>query len=560
MPTPRTDEEELRLAIEAYYEHSGNKAEAARACGLHTNTYRSRLDTACQRLGVKLGKVAEGRVDPVGSRPCKLPRKGHVSYYVLTSIQNNTKLHPGFNNLLAYVDWLDARETSSCRLMVGTFSYQMASYGPKAVKRGKHRGAILNEKLKYAPEAEQYIVDESTELAPGLIWCGEQNILPTAKHPLTAMEDYNGRSSNVVPHAKIAMESVPSMPDEATKFNYSTGVMTQRNYIQKRAGIIAEQNHDYGAVLVSVDHDGNWWVRQLYLGPDDEIMDVGPPGTVGVRVQAGVVSEEYVVEGVHWGDAHASEMERWVRDLAWGKDGVMDTLRPTYQFMNDLFSMRSRTHHEIRDFHRMYEKHTDEEESVEDELRLTADFLAEASRDYCETVVVPSNHDRHLSRWLNEADFRLDPLNAKFFCLAQYAVLDAMDRGDKDFNVLEWALQYVHGGRFPDETNVRFLGEDESFVIARDKRGKGGVEEGLHGDLGSNGGKGSTQSLTKMGRLLNKGHDHIAAIRGRVFSAGACALRFVFMKGPSSHSISHIVTYKNAARTIMTMWAGAWRA
>ena len=552
----RISDDELRLDAEAYFEHNGNKSEAARARGLKRVTYHDRLAQATQRLGITLSKVAEGRVEPIGSVPCRLPRRGHVQHYILSSIQNNTPLHPGFNNLVAYSDWLDGRDWSACRLMVGTFSYQLATYGPKAVKRGKHRGTVLNEALKYAPEAERYIVDESVELAPGLIWCGEQNILPTAKRPLTSMEDYNGRSSNIVPHSKIAMDSVASMADEATKFNYATGTVTQMNYIQKRAGIIAEQHHDYGAALVTVDHDGNWWVRQLYIGADDEVMDVGPAGVVGVRVQAGIVNEELVVEGINWGDAHSSEMDRWVRELAWGEGGVLDTLKPSYQFMNDLFSMRSRTHHEIRDFHRMYEKHMDEEESVEDELKVTADFLGEACREWCETVVVPSNHDRHLTRWLNEADFRLDPINAKFFCLAQWTVLDAMDRGDKDFNVFEWAI--LRAGVTSE--GVRFLGEDESFVIAKDARGKGGVEGGLHGDQGPNGARGSTRNLTKLGRPLNKGHDHKAGIDGPVFSAGSCAIRLPYMSGPSAHSISHIVTYKNAARTILTMWADDWRA
>ncbi len=107
---------------------------------------------------------------------------------------------------------------------------------------------------------------------------------------------------------------------------------------------------------------------------------------------------------------------------------------------------------------------------------------------------------------------------------------------------------------------VRFLGEDESFVVAKDKRGKGGVECGLHGDRGPNGARGSTRNLTKLGRPLNKGHDHKAGIDGKVFSAGACAIRLPYMKGPSAHSISHIVTYKNAARSILTMWANDWRA
>ena len=174
--------------------------------------------------------------------------------------------------------------------------------------------------------------------------------------------------------------------------------------------------------------------------------------------------------------------------------------------------------------------------------------------------MVPSNHDRHLERWLNEADFRLDPLNAKFFCLAQYALLDAVDKGNRDFNILEWAIDRAMRRAGVAGVGVRFLGEDESFVIARDPRDKGGVECGLHGDLGPNGARGSTRSLTKLGRPLNKGHDHKAGIDGPVFSAGACVIRLPYMSGPSSHSISHIVTYKNAARAIMTMWADDWRA
>ncbi len=544
---PVTDEE-LQLDVEAYYAHGGNKSEAARARGLKRQTYASRLSVAEQRLGARLGKVVDGRVEMAESVKLRLPRKGYVKHYICTSIQNNTHLHPGFNNLVAYLEWLDSQERSSCEMLIGTYSYQLGTYGPKAVKRGKHKVASQREELWYAPEAEQYIRDESVELAPGLVWGGENNILPTTRHPLTSFESYNGRKSNVVPHAKIAMESVVSMADEATKFNYTTGTVTQRNYIQKRAGILAEQEHDYGAALICVDHEGNWWVRQLHIDEDDAIMDLGPDGYGGVRVQAGKVHHEDVVSSIYWGDAHPSELEMWVRELAWGPDGMLDQLRPDFQFFGDLFSMRSRTHHEIRDFHRTYAKHAEDEETVEEEVRITADFVNEAVRDWLETVVVSSNHDRHLDRWLNEADFRLDPVNAKFFCELQWQVLDALDRGDKDFNVLEYALK-----RAGSPEHVRFLALDESFVLE-------GVENGLHGDMGPNGSRGSTRGLTKMGRKINKGHDHTAAIRLQVYSSGACSLSFPFMRGPNSHSVSHIVTYKNGARAIVTMWSYKWRA
>ncbi len=543
---------ELELDVRAYYDQSGDRSAAARSRGLKRQTYNDRIRMAENRLGIKLGKVADGRIAAVAHVKAKLPKKGHVARYILTSIQNNTHLHPGFNNILAYRDWLESLEDGTCQLMVGTFSYQKASYGVKAVKRGKHDRAD-SEPLWYAPEAEPFIVDHSVELAPGLVWCGEQNILPTNKLPLRGMEDYNGRSSNIIPHAKIAMDSVASMADEAVKFNYTTGTVTQQNYIQKRVGIMAEQHHNYGAVLVEVDDGGNWWVRQLHIGSDDEVMDVGPRGYSGVHVQTGEVHAELVTEAINWADSHAAEMELWVRELVWGDGGMLDTLHPRKQFMNDVFSMRSRGHHDMKDFHRTYEKHTEEEESVEDEIGLTAVFLSDSVRPWCETVVVHSNHDRHLDRWLNEADFRRDPINARYFCLLQYTLLSRKDRGDKDFSVLEWALKQKACPK-----GVRFLAPDESFVILKDKLG--GIECALHGDQGPNGSRGTTSSLTKLGRAVTKGHDHKATIQGQVYSAGACSLDFPYMSGPHSHSVSHVVAYKNSTRSILTMWDRRWRA
>jgi hypothetical protein len=174
-------------------------------------------------------------------------------------------------------------------------------------------------------------------------------------------------------------------------------------------------------------------------------------------------------------------------------------------------------------------------------------------REFCETVVVVSNHDRHLDRWLNEADFRADPVNARYFCLLQHGLLSALERGDGGFNTLQFALD--HAGF----SEARFLGRGESFVICKDTP-MGGIECGLHGDEGPNGARGSTRNLTKLGRAINKGHDHVAAIRLNVYSAGACSLSFPYMHGPGSHSITHTVTFENGTRQQVTMWAGKFRA
>jgi hypothetical protein len=554
--TPPT-KAELQKDVDAYIAAGGNKSEAARLRGMNRLTYKGRLVMAEKALGVSLGKVVDGRVDYVKATKRPLPPKGAVARYILTSCQNNTHPHSaGLENLLAYGEWTKrTKRGNTFEFIVGSFSYAIDAYGAKAVKRGR---AVTTDALWYAPELVPFIKDESIELAPGLVWSGEMNILPTAVDPLTGLDDYNGRSSNIVPHVKHAMESVASLADEATKFNYSTGAITLRNYIQKRIGIIAERRHTYGALLVEVDSGGSWYVRQLQIGEDGSVYDIGPAGYTGVRVRDGEVDaikvgeQRTFVEALNWGDIHAAEMDLWVRELGWSKGGCIDQLRPRKQFLHDVFSMRSRGHHEMKDFLRTYEKYVDDEGSVEGEVAVTADFLGDAVRPWCESIVVRSNHDRHLDRWINEADPKKDPPNAAYYTKLMNAKLAAMDSGNKDFSILEWALR---GAGAPKV--VRFLGEDESYIIC--KRA-GGIECGLHGDLGPNGSRGSTRNLRKLGRAVNKGHDHQAAIRDKVWSAGACSLNFPYMKGPGAHSISHIVTFDNAARQILTFWNGKFRA
>jgi len=122
--------------------------------------------------------------------------------------------------------------------------------------------------------------------------------------PLSGLETYTGRDSAIVPHAKITMESVASGKHEATKFNYTTGAVTQRNYIQKKAGQRGEQQHSYGGLIVEVDSEGNWYVRQLEAEEaSGEVRDLTlrflPDGRV----------ERSNIEAIVWGDIHEARMD-----------------------------------------------------------------------------------------------------------------------------------------------------------------------------------------------------------------------------------------------------------
>lgn len=504
-----------------------------------TGIPRQTVQNALRDMGLTKEKpLVGGSVKGLKTHEKPLPTEG-VKRYIFTAAQNNTRAHtPFLENLEALAKHYKAE------IHVSRFDYNKSAWR-KSTKPGTADEA---EDTWYDPRLAKYFSDKRLQIAPGLIWCGEMNILPTAERPLSGFETYTGRASGIFPHAKIAMESIISMKDEGTKFNYTTGAVTVRNYIQKKAGLKAEFHHAFGALLVEIDAKGTWFCRQLNATSDGTFYDLT------LRVRKGRVSSKHRAAAINWGDTHAVETDETVKDLAWGPGGMLDVLMPKDQFHNDLFSMRARGHHDLKNCHVMFKRHVDQEGGVYDEVVRTVDLVKKSMRKFCRTRVVDSNHDQHLTRWLREGDFKTDPINARFYLQAQDRYYAAIEEKDEDFHLLEWVLR-----RAGCPKEVHFLRQDESFIIC--KRAGDGIECGMHGDLGPNGARGSARGLSRLSRRANIGHSHSAQIVDGVYQAGTSSrLRLDYVKGPSSHSHSHIVTYANGKRAIITMYDGKWRA
>lgn len=507
------------------YSREGSIGKTARALDVHRKTVQYHL----KKAGVTK-PLAAGLKKGLPTQVATLPEEGQVKRYILTSAQNNTWVNkPVWDNLMLLADHYQAE------VKVARFAYNLQGFQP----------AKGDEELWYDPVLADYISDERIELAPTLVWCGEMNILPTAARPLSQLDTYTGTKSAIIPHVKIAMESIANNKWEPTKFNYTTGTVTNLNYIQKKAGLKAEFHHCFGALLVEVDHLGRWFARQLNADSRNTIYDLD------VKVESGELTTGNRVEAINWGDVHEQELSPAIKELCWGEDGLLNHLRPKYQFMHDLVSFSRRNHHDRKDPHKMFGIHVAGRDSVEGEMESVAQFLVEDSaRDFCTTVVVDSNHDNALTRWLKEADYRRDPVNALFFLRCQTRKYESIAEEDGWFHLVEWVLQ---NKGVPEA--VRFLRVDESFNIC------GEIECGMHGHLGPNGARGTPWNLAKLGSKANTGHTHSAGIRDGLYTAGTCSVMDMgYNSGPSSWSHSHIVTYPNGKRTIVTMWHGAYRA
>lgn len=532
---------------------AGNKTHMGKALGVHRDTIRRLMED----YGIGDKPVVGGYVKSQAPNIMPLPAEGYVKRYLLTAAQNNTKVFDAFmRNLEAYRAWIDAK------LMVSRFTYNKAAYenkfGSHPSKPGRGPTDADHQDLWYDKALEPYICDDPErhgscryQLAPDLQFCAEMNILPTATNPLSELGAYAGHNSAIFPHAKVAMQSPPRMPSDLPRFLYTTGCVTQMNYIQRKAGQKAEFHHVYGALIVEVNSKGDWWVRQINADSNGTFYDI-PNGEV-VKVHKGEITIGHRTEAMNWGDVHASEVDEEVKNLNWDDTGsnkpVIDILRPRKQFMNDLFSMRSQSHHERDKFAARYEKYIKGIDSVSDEVLSTLHLLKLAHRDFCETVVVNSNHDRHGERWLDEANYKADLPNARFFLEAQLDRVKAIEDGKaSDWMFLRWALQ-----QHMDCPKLLFLGMDESYLIGPRHHQ---VECGLHGDLGPNGSRGSTRNLAKLGRRNNKGHDHSATIFEGTYSAGVCQLKLSYNHGPTTWSVSHVVTFLNGKRCILSQRAG----
>lgn len=513
-----------------WQDNEQNYSHTAKHFGISRTTVRNRINTLDDAPQPEVGGQVERLIQASSN-------DGRTRRFLFTSAQNNTWIHEEFvRNLEAFASFLDAQ------IIVGTFTYNMNAYGRMSVKKGT---AKRQEELWYDERICSYILDSRFAVCNRLLWCGEQNILPTAILPLSGLGDYAGRASTIFPHAKIAMESVASGKYEGTKLMFTTGACTLRNYIHKKSGLRADPLHAYGALLVEIDDSGSWFCRQIQADDSGTFYDLDR------KVENGKITDGHRVEAVNWGDLHVAKIEEeQVRIM----EDMLDSLSPRHQFMHDIFDHYARNHHEVKNHHAMFRRHVGATDSVEDEVKSVALFLQRVERAYCDTVVVASNHDDALTRWLRDADYRYDPQNALFFLEAQLECYKAIARGET-FAALPWAC---YRAQCPE--GVRFLSPDESFIVCKTESDDG-IECGMHGHLGVDGARGNARAFARMGRKANVGHSHSARITDGVYVAGVTgSLDMGYNQGPSTWSHSHILTYQNGSRCIVTAWRGKWRA
>lgn len=453
--------------------------------------------------------------------------------YLITAAQNNSGVHTGFlKNLVAYADFLGAE------LLVTGFTYNKGGF--KTVTKN-------DEDVWFASDVSRYRIDGQIRLAPSLVLCAELDVSPTAEYPLSGFERYTEGSSMILGHTKQQLESCAVLKGQRAKMLYSTGVVTLKNYIQRKAGQKAETGHTFGALVVEVKADGRWFVRQIQAEPETgRFYDLNCVVDGG-----GVLFTSQHIAAINWGDHHAEKRDSAVLKVC---ADMRRELQPAINVMHDVLDFAPRNHHNVKDPHWMFEQWAKGSEKVIDAFKSVGEVLT----DFLPALVVESNHDLAADRWLKEQCFKEDPVNALTFLELTTIKYKKILAGEP-CNVLEEGLKLAGFGF--DDHEVAFMRVDDSWRICEGSPiCPNGIELGIHGHTGANGAKGSPKQFQKLGQAMNTGHTHSASIFGGVFTAGVTgALDMGYNVGASSWSHSHIVTYDNGARTIITFWGDSWR-
>lgn len=450
--------------------------------------------------------------------------------YIFTAAQNATPVHKPF-----WAALLQLKEYCGAELVVTPGRYKNPT---------SHWTQGNDDHEWWDQTLTPYLFSGRQKITNRLILLSDIKIEWASNTPLSGMDGFTKNMCGIVGHGNRALNSIAVPQYKHPKIMVTTGACTVPNYTDTKRGKLGEFNHCLGGLIVEVD-DGAFYIRELNADSKGCFIDLNMEFTPeGVRPAGRAIS-------LVMGDTHHRFIKPHVVEATFtARESMVKLLKPQYLVWHDLLDFHSRNHHHKDDWLTKLAAQKGGKEDVRQEVEEAIRFVKKMTPKETKSIIVASNHNDALARWLKEIDFRDDPVNAEFYLeLASMVAKTAhMTEGgaehDDPFRL--YAEKHFAGG------DMRFLRRNESFVLA-------GVEHGLHGDRGPNGARGTTNNLSKIGVKVTKGHSHTAQIVGGCYSVGVSTGPLEYeMGGPSSHSNAHVVEYANGKRSIIFIINGRY--
>ena len=357
---------------------------------------------------------------------------------------------------------------------------------------------------------------------------------PQQINPLTGLTRYGQKDfSLIIASPKVQMETIPVSNTKMPHILHSTGVVTKPNYSYNRIGKIAHQDHVIGGLFVEVKNSEVFHLRQITVDKNKGFYDLGIYYKGNNKENK--TASAFIAGDIHAGFEEESAINCWFN--------CINQTNPEYIFLHDVLDARSISHHEDNNLKAQLDrpKHLD---TLEKELNNLVNTLENWIKNTkSKIMIVSSNHNEFLDRYLAEGRYVNDRFNHR---LALELAIDYLDGK----NPLE---QYcIKNSKLINSDRVTWLKRDQDFKIA-------GIQLGSHGDLGSNGARGSILSMEKAFGKSVTGHSHSPRIIRETRQVGTSAINLGYNRGASGWLLQSGLVYDNGTYQSITSIDGEFK-
>ncbi len=451
--------------------------------------------------------------------------------FVVGSAVNNCDVIPGFWQAIGrYCD-----ERQGARLF-NPIRYN----NPKSPSETER----IRETERWAPELEGHMLDDEIRPHPLLSFMTTK-AQATVDNPLPLR--VNGRTkarSAVIGHPQLCMRTVPTPSEKLPKILYTTGAVTEKRYGESLAGDQADFHHTAAAVVVEIRGD-RFHLREITW--DGEKFIDYDRAYYADRIEIAPRPEALVMGDIHSPYGPAAN----VQHATFGPGSIYEVLRPRRLFLHDTADSKSVNPHEFGKQLTRAAMWAQGKTNLYEEMRKVKGWLRELP-EFEEVLVVRSNHDFFLDRWLEAGERNVEPENKEMYHRLCAEMLAHHRRTGRFPIALEVALNWVDPDlRLPEE--LRFLQFDDPYQILD-------VLLAMHGHLGPDGARGSIKNLARIGARSMVGHSHSPGIWQGVYMVGLSAeYRQGYNVGPSSWLQTHALLHANGYRQMIHIIKKYWR-
>jgi len=462
--------------------------------------------------------------------------------FLVTYAQNNTPTHKKFfSNVKKYA----LKHDAGIHVIAGRYK------NPTSV------GTAIKTEL-WHPDVVPYLDAARHDIHKYVSIMSDIKIQPTAVNPMTGLQAMSGINSCIFGHPKVQMEMIPVLEESKPKMMVTTGSCTISNYTDSKAGKKGEFHHQLGFVIVEIQDDETFYMRQVTADDDGNFSDLfydvkfkGEEELIKFNSKAdkddwlekyfndkpsklvgdSIVTKKQKIEACVLGDLHYGHHDQEVLDKT---HEFMGDLKPKHVVLHDVFDGYSISHHAMKDPFIQYGKEVNGTNDLKKEVDELMGGL-KPFKKYKNVVIVRSNHDDFLDRWLKNGDWKKQPTYKNSPLYMEYSGILLRQHAETPENVMGIIPELI-SKKFP---KFKTLGRKDSYRVLD-------WEVGQHGDLGTNGSRGSLMQFRKLNTKIIVGHYHSPGRKDGALAVGTTTkLRVGYNQGPSSWLQSHVIIHQN---------------